>query len=760
MGDSRMHQSKLFKLNAEINQFFDLHKKDNKALSENLLFKNKLINQTNLENEWQDKNNLSRKLRIGIIGRVKAGKSSLLNTLFFNGENILPQAATPMTAALTIMKYGEERKAEVEFYSNEDIKILEEHDQVYKRELKAIIERELFQNGSDEIVNSIQQDKGRLAKLEKDITRDFNHANPILVSAHEQIEAMKQYPLDEQERRTVQTLTATSHQKLMNELHAYVGNHGKYTPYTKSVTLYLNEESLKDLEVIDTPGVNDPVASREERTHEFLKQCDVVFVVSPSGQFLSHEDLALMQRITVNEGIQEIYLVASQVDNELCTPSEGGYGESLAKVLENITQKLTKQAYRVFNTHPILSQNSNLCALFQKHQIICTSSMAFKMHKAFSNKAEWSGDIQKVWNNLEHYYHDYLTPDDTAQHYLEKIANISGLKAVLEEVRANKDEIRARNQANFIETKKNNFLELLNEVNDYFNKSIMKVETTTSKEAEDQLAHIRSFQAEAKAGIDTVYKGAITTITQENGWGNSLDEIVDNSINEFFNANRTYDAERTKEVRNESSFLNLFGLFAGTHTERYTVTAINATQIKEILNSVRNKVARNLNVKRGELKQDWEEALVRDVFRMMDKFNRDVENGEKYLRDYEIKLPILEIVTNLPIRRIVLNDDIPLAIKNKSGELTSDSARKFQEAANDYIQKKLIQNLKHDNQEYVEQLKGALNSISLGEKITSILEKQAVALEKEIKNETECLARYRHIQDGANQLIQKVQQEL
>ena len=38
--------------------------------------------------------------------------------------------------------------------------------------------------------------------------------------------------------------------------------------------------------------------------------------------------------------------------------------------------------------------------------------------------------------------------------------------------------------------------------------------------------------------------------------------------------------------------------------------------------------------------------------------------------------------------------------------------------------------------------------------------KQAVALEKEIKNETECLAHYRHIQDGANQLIQKVQQEL
>ena len=58
-----------------------------------------------------------RLLRIGIIGQIKRGKSSFLNSLLFNGEDILPKAATPMTAALTRISYSEHPEAAVEFYT-------------------------------------------------------------------------------------------------------------------------------------------------------------------------------------------------------------------------------------------------------------------------------------------------------------------------------------------------------------------------------------------------------------------------------------------------------------------------------------------------------------------------------------------------------------------------------------------------------------------------------------------------------------------
>lgn len=37
----------------------------------------------------------NRKLNIGVVGQVKAGKSSFLNTLLFDGKEVLPKASTP-----------------------------------------------------------------------------------------------------------------------------------------------------------------------------------------------------------------------------------------------------------------------------------------------------------------------------------------------------------------------------------------------------------------------------------------------------------------------------------------------------------------------------------------------------------------------------------------------------------------------------------------------------------------------------------------
>ncbi|OOF46155.1 dynamin family protein [Rodentibacter trehalosifermentans] len=84
-----------------------------------------------LENDLEKMKDQSRLLKVGIIGRVKAGKSSLLNALLFDGENILPKAATPMTAALTVMEYGEKIRAEIDFFTQQDIDNIESESKKY-----------------------------------------------------------------------------------------------------------------------------------------------------------------------------------------------------------------------------------------------------------------------------------------------------------------------------------------------------------------------------------------------------------------------------------------------------------------------------------------------------------------------------------------------------------------------------------------------------------------------------------------------------
>ena len=62
-------------------------------------------------------------LRIGVIGKMKAGKSSLVNALIF-GDRILPTGDKPVTVTLTEITYDTKEEVEVELMSEEDISTL------------------------------------------------------------------------------------------------------------------------------------------------------------------------------------------------------------------------------------------------------------------------------------------------------------------------------------------------------------------------------------------------------------------------------------------------------------------------------------------------------------------------------------------------------------------------------------------------------------------------------------------------------------
>ncbi len=104
---------------------------------------NSVIKTEELEKTLKELQDTNRDLKVGIIGRVKAGKSSLLNALIFEGVEVLPKAATPMTASLTILKYANTLSAEVEFYSPKDILELENEHERYVREFNRIVDEEV-----------------------------------------------------------------------------------------------------------------------------------------------------------------------------------------------------------------------------------------------------------------------------------------------------------------------------------------------------------------------------------------------------------------------------------------------------------------------------------------------------------------------------------------------------------------------------------------------------------------------------------------
>lgn len=404
-----------------------------------------------------------RLLDIGIVGRVKAGKSTLLNALVFNGESVLPQAATPMTAALTTLTYGETFKATARFYSKADLANIEHAAEAYEERLAALTAEELRRTEGRAGVDPAR----RRELAERSARRSLATNQPSLQASHEQWEKITASGLSLAKLGEEAQLSAADLQELAVLLGGYVAAEGRYMPVTKSVDIQMPMESLRGLRIIDTPGLNDPVASREARTHDLLKCCDVVFVVSPAAQFMSQEDLDVMARITASEGIRELVLVASQVDNTL---HGSEMQASLHASLAGLRRELAGHARKVLDG--LKASNPEVGDVFQglvdkgEDAIIHSSGMCHSMSVEFANVADWEGGRLNAWDNLKETYPDYFKDDNVglSRTNLDQLANMDGLHKVVEQTRLVKAKVLAARRQDLLDAKHRKQVELLRDL--------------------------------------------------------------------------------------------------------------------------------------------------------------------------------------------------------------------------------------------------------------------------------------------------------
>lgn len=234
-------------------------------------------------------------LTIGVIGQMKCGKSTFLNSFVFEDE-VLPSATTPMTAALSVITYGESKKIVAEFYNEDEWE-----------EMKAQASRNL-----DEVSgNSLQESKVKAAK-------ELVEKSAKLGSSIKDL------------------LTKGKQEDSFEHLIEYVGAEGKYVAITKSVVIYYPKEYLKGVEIVDTPGFNDPIVSREERTNEFLKKADVVIMMLYAGRPFDSTDRDIIFTNVRQCGIGKVIIGINKYD----IPYENGETED--EIKEYVKSELKK----------------------------------------------------------------------------------------------------------------------------------------------------------------------------------------------------------------------------------------------------------------------------------------------------------------------------------------------------------------------------------------------------------------------------------
>ena len=392
-----------------------------------------------------------RKLNIGVIGQVKAGKSSFLNTLLFGGKKVLPSAATPKTATLTKIEYSEENKLVIEYYSEGEWSILESN-----------------------------------ANVDSDDS-EFEAAREIMKMCKEKGLVPSEYIAKGSDE-----FMFSSADELMERLDDYVGENGTYTALVKNVTICMNNPDLKDISVVDTPGLNDAIASRTDRTRQFIELCDVVFFLSRASQFLDKNDLRLLTSQLPQKGVKKMVMVCSRFDDGL---SDTIYDvDSIEEAIEETRSGLAKRAASVIKGQNI--DEALLKVLEPCKTPIFVSSMCWNM--AEKDRAAYDKQEQLVINNINEY-------DDVDDAVLKKIGNIDAVRKIYDDVIAAKDETMSAKAGSFIPASENEYKNTLKELRQSAEKNLEILKTGDREELSKQKKAMSSQINCVRGSVETVF---------------------------------------------------------------------------------------------------------------------------------------------------------------------------------------------------------------------------------------------------------------
>lgn len=692
--------SKLYKINEEsdVNPNYT----DSRKLEKELTAHNEEIKQERI-------------LKIGVIGRVKAGKSSLLNMLFFGGRDVLPKAATPMTAALTCLRYGETCRAEIDCFTPEDISEIKQNAKKYEDFLKKEIQDQISTlKERNKTAHKVLDDNEILRRAEKNAEKKLK--DHFYLGAYEQAILLSKSG----EMPQVTQLEANTPDALMSELQHYVGFDGKYMPYTKSVILYLPEEGLKGIEIIDTPGVNDPVKSREERTNQFLKNCNVVLTVSPTSQFLDESDCNFIEGAMTSSGVQECYLIGSRFDDTLI---ESAVSESISDpllLIEQVTSSLKERAHEVLNQRNV-----------KFNEFVGSSSIAFTLLQYFDEKNKWDELGQTVWYNLSDSFPNIFNSSEKAKEVLAALTGKTKINQIIDTINQNKQATLDKADRTFNDKYKHQLRNYLSAIEKWTEIQLSELDSANEEQLLRRKAMLERMSKDIENNVNGTFRDSVEDFSSQ------LEEALSNKNRDIF---KGFDADEgrttetkteyyTESVRREKPGLFSWGArkigFGGYYYEDIersrtkTVKVVRTAPICDAIDEVRERIEEQLSYLASAIKSSWQDGVV-DVVgsSLYRKLNTNAEAKQYLPKQRVIEELLNKSISQLP--EMMFKLDAKPSDFERRVTLDESNGNSFIHKSEEYMNN-LQRSVSNMITNYVENYRKTLINQSLGNKLTTDL---------------------------------------
>ena len=539
-----------------------------------------------------------RLLRLGIVGQIKAGKSTLLNLLLFDGREVLPRAATPMTASLTHIVRNEsvgtdQAEIEVEYYSLEEWQEIETHAAECRKAKEAGRTPADFLEASHELVEMAQ--KRRIAIIDHPDTDTRSSA------------------IDD----------------LNGQLRSLVGADGELTPLVKSVTIRCGQ-GIPNLDIVDTPGLNDPIRSRVRATQRLLAKCDAVLLLSYAGQFMGGADGELLRNTLPAEGITKSVIIGSKFDSALVDEASR-HSHDLQEAAETVERQLMEHAHNEIRQ----TRNNDGRVSIDRDDVLFMSAMCAIL--ATKDQSKWSADEHAAFDALRQSYPDWLDSpmngainDETKDNLRCLVGKRARVDDRINRIRGDRDEIIWKKVGDYLRQKRLSFGTRMMDLIDHLNQDQDQIRNATldqlydrQRAAHEMIEKITDEIVDIWATMVNLQKHGISKIEE------SCNREIEDARKEVTDSVRV--KTRREEVNKPAGFLGVAWLCRAligrqhSYTKTYEEKVMDENMMRTALDVTFEKIRSAI---RDEFDSLFDHAFVRDVTRKLRSAVADILDNE------------------------------------------------------------------------------------------------------------------------------------
>lgn len=236
--------------------------------------------------------------RVAVVGRFKVGKSSFVNKL--TDERLTGVETSPETAAISLLRYAEKAYAEVKFIAAEE---WEEQKQAYQadpidpeaKRYSGFIKFNERPVKRDKEGRTVQHPRIDLQALEQKWLRPGGYVHRISPANWKTKEDKNNF------RREIKKFTSSQ-----EPLHYLVDRLIVHAPVP-----ILGD----NIELIDTPGLDDTERFRVRLTEDLVKEVDAILFLTQSGASYSQSDKEFIVRQLRQRQIKHLQIIATKIDD-------------------------------------------------------------------------------------------------------------------------------------------------------------------------------------------------------------------------------------------------------------------------------------------------------------------------------------------------------------------------------------------------------------------------------------------------------------